>query len=212
MYWSKCRYNIYLNNYYNCTNCSLNYLSYYSKYFGRKICQFIADDIVRAKDQFDSTAFDDVENVTAVDGVCENNKFFTPDNLKCYACNNKAVGMVGCKGSCTFSTKRNNVIECEEGGCKTGYLEKEKGLCEPCDTVNKGCIECHYDNNYLNDYLGLKRKRRFVCDQCEEGFLRSEDGTCHNCTELGFNNCDKCKRDENNDNDIVCYQCSENYF
>ena len=202
----------YLNNNYNCSNCSLNYLPYFSKFFNRKICQFIFSDIIRVNDQFDSTAFDGVENVTAVDGKCENEKFFTPDNQKCYACNSREVGMVGCKGTCTFSTKRNNILECEEGQCKTGYLEKSKGLCEPCNTVNKGCIECHYDSNYLNDYKGLKRKRRFVCDQCEEGFLRAEDGTCHNCTELGFSNCNKCKRDEKNDNDLVCYECLEGFF
>ena len=202
----------YINNNYNCTNCSIGYISYYSRFLKRKICQNVYDKIIRTKDQFDSNIFNDVESVEAKDGKCENNKLFTPDNNKCYACNNKQVGMVGCKGTCTFSIKRNNVIECEEGGCKTGYLEKTKGVCEPCDTVNKGCIECHYDNNYLNDYSGLKRKRRFVCDQCEEGYLKSEDGTCHNCTELGFKNCDKCKREESNDNDIVCYQCSEGYF
>ena len=202
----------YLNNNYNCTNCSLGYISYYSRFFKRRICQNVYENITRKKDEFDSTIFDDVENVTAINGKCQNNKLFTPDNEKCYSCSNRQVGMVGCKGTCTFSIKRNNVIECEDGGCKTGYLEKTKGVCEPCDTVNKGCIECHYDENYLSDYLGLKRKRRFVCDTCEEGFLRSEDGTCHNCTELGFKNCDKCKRDINNDNDLICYKCLEGYF
>ena len=108
------------------------------------------------------------------------------------------------------SKYRNNIIECEEGQCKTGYLEKSKGICEPCDKINKGCIECHYDDNYSSDYPRLKRKRRFVCDQCDEGYLMSEDGTCHNCTELGFKNCDKCK--VNDDGDLLCYKCLEDYF
>ena len=51
--------------------------------------------------------------------------------------------------------KTNNVLECQEGGCKTGYLEKSKGICKHCDTVNIGCIECHYDENYLSDYEDL---------------------------------------------------------
>ena len=201
----------YLNNEYNCSECEIGYIPYYSRFFKRKICQYIYEDIIKFK-EFDSEAFnDDVEYMNLTNNSC-NDKFFTPDGERCYACNNRAVGMVGCKGTCTFSQKRNNVIECEEGKCKTGYLEKTKGVCEPCDTVNVGCIECHYDNNYLKDYFGFRRSRRFVCDTCEEGYLKSEDGTCHNCTELGFYNCERCKRDENNDNDLVCYQCSEGYF
>ena len=201
----------YLKTQYNCSECEIGYIPYYSRFFKRKICQDIYDDIIKYK-EFDSEAFnDDVEYMNITNNSC-NDKFFTPDNERCYACNDRAVGMVGCKGKCTFSQKRNNVIECEEGKCKTGYLEKTKGVCEPCDTVNVGCIECHYAHDYLKDYFGFRRSRRFVCDTCEEGFLKSEDGTCHNCTELGFYNCERCKRDVNNDNDLVCYQCSEGYF
>ena len=199
----------YITNTYNCTDCQIGYIPYNSKFFKRKICQNIYLGITRMK-EFDSQAFIGVENVSIVNGTCPGKKFFTPDNKTCYACNNRAVGMVGCKGTCTFSRKSNNVLECEENGCKTGYLEKTKGICEPCDTVNIGCIECHYDDNYLSDYPGLKRKRRFVCDQCDEGYLMSEDGTCHNCTELGFKNCDKCKA--NDDGDLLCYKCLEDYF
>ena len=202
----------YLNNIYNCTNCSLGYISYYSRFFKRKICQNVYENIIRNKEEFDSTIFNDAENITAKDGKCDSEKLFTPDNQRCYSCNNRQVGMVGCKGTCTFSTKRNNVLECEDGGCKSGYLEKSRGICESCDSINQGCIECHYESNYLSDYQGLKRERRFVCDQCDEGYLRSEDGTCHNCTELGFKNCDKCKRDDTNDGDLVCYKCLEGYF
>ena len=202
----------YLNNIYNCTNCSYGYIPYYSRYFKRKICQDIFGDILRENDKFDSSIFDDVENVTAVNGICENNKLFTPDGQHCFACNSREVGMVGCKRTCTFSTKRRNVLECEEEGCKSGYLEKSKGLCEPCESVNKGCIECHYENDYLSGYLGLKRERRFVCDQCDDGYIRSEDGTCHNCSVIGLSNCEKCKRDESKDNDLVCYECFEGYF
>ena len=201
----------YLNSIYNCTNCSYGFIPYYSRYFKRRICQYIFDDIFKENNIFDSTAFDDVENVTTDNGLCDN-KLFSPDGEHCFACNNREVGMVGCKKSCTFSTKRNNVLECEEEGCKTGYLEKSKGLCEPCESVNKGCIECHYENNYLDNYLGFKRERRFVCDQCDYGYIRSEDGTCHNCSVIGLSNCERCERSQAKDNDLVCYQCFEGYF
>jgi hypothetical protein len=70
--------------------------------------------------------------------------------------------MVGCKGSCTFSLETNNVIECEEGGSKTGYLESIKGVCELCSTINNGCIECHYEDENLGNNVNNKRKRFFL--------------------------------------------------
>ena len=199
----------YIDNIYNCSLCSFNYISYYSRFYERKICQNIYKDIIKNK-LLSNSNFEKEESILAINGKCENKKLFTPDGINCYACNNKNVGMVGCKGSCTFSTYRNNIIECEEGQCKTGFLERTKGICEPCNIINGGCIECHYDNNYLNNYLGLKRKRRFICDQCEEGYIKAEDGYCYHCSELGFKNCLKCKYD--NDNELMCDKCNEGYF
>ena len=40
----------------------------------------------------------------------------------------------------------------------------------------------------------------------------SEDGWCHKCTELGFNNCERCKIDIDNFNEFVCSKCSVGYF
>ena len=96
--------------------------------------------------------------------------------------------------------------------CKTGYIEKTKGVCEPCEEINKGCIECHYEDNYLSGYYGFKRKRRFSCDQCDNGYLLSEDGTWHHCSTLGFTNCKKCGIDANHDNELVCLECQSGYF
>jgi hypothetical protein len=73
-------------------------------------------------------------------------------------------------------------------------------------------LECHYDEQYPENYKGLKRKRRFVCDQCEEGYILSADGTCHTCYDFGLNNCEKCEWNINNDNKIICVQCSQGYF
>ena len=202
----------YLNNIYNCSNCSNGYISYYNNFFDKKICQNVDRRPDKSKEIDNSIFTDDVEHINATDGVCENNKYFTPDGIRCYACNNRTVGMVGCKGSCIFSNKKNITLQCEEGQCKTGYLEKTKGVCEPCDTVSNGCIDCHYENNYLEGYYGLKRKRRFVCDQCDKGYLRSADGTCHHCSTLGFDNCKNCSNDENNDNELICVECTEGYF
>ena len=51
--------------------------------------------------------------------------------------------MAGCNGPCTYSNRRQNLIECE-GECLTGYLETSKGVCKSCDIVNKGCLNCIY--------------------------------------------------------------------
>lgn len=201
----------YLNNVYNCTSCIEEYIPYYNIFFDKIICQYIRTRPEK-KIILGSNAFVDVENVDAINGVCENNKLFTPDGIKCYACNNRTVGMVGCKGACTFNLKKNISLKCEDDKCKTGFIEKTRGVCEPCETINEGCIECHYENNYLKGYYGLKRKRRFSCDQCDTGYLRSEDGTCHHCSTLGFDNCKNCNYDEKYDNELVCVECRPGYF
>ena len=201
----------YLYNVYNCTSCIDSYIPYYNIFFDKKICQNIRQ-IPDKKRELDSTAFIDVEYVDAIDGICENNKLFSPDGKKCYACNNRTVGMVGCKGACTFNLKKNISLKCEDDKCKTGFIEKISGVCEPCETVNEGCIECHYENDYLKGYYGLKRKRRFSCDQCDTGYLRSEDGTCHHCSTLGFYNCRNCNNDIEHDNELICVECNPGYF
>ena len=203
----------YLNNVYNCTYCDAGYISYYNIFFEKITCQNVHEKPVKVR-EIDSTIFNpnEVEHVPAVDGVCENDKLFTPDGKFCYACNNRTVGMVGCKGTCTFDLKKNISLKCEEGMCKTGYIEKTKGVCEPCETINEGCIECHYEDNYLSGYYGFKRKRRFSCDQCDNGYLSSEDGTCHHCSTLGFRNCKNCGVDAKHDNEIVCVECQPGYF
>ena len=150
----------YVNTVYNCTNCSLNFLPYYSKFYGRKICQNIFDKVITKK-EISETKFEGVESANTANGICEKNNFFTPDGKKCYKCNDEDVGMPGCKVSCSFSSERNNILKCEEG-CKTGYIEVSEGLCETCDSVNHGCIQCHYENEYPDNYSGLKRKRKFV--------------------------------------------------
>ena len=199
----------YLNNIYNCTECNISYISYYNNFFEKRICQSIKRKPDKIKKLDYSKFTNDVEHVNATNGKCKD-KYFTPDGERCYACNNRTVGLVGCKGLCIFSDKKNITLRCEEGKCKTGYLEKTKGVCEPCDTVNLGCIDCHYENNYPQNYFGLKRKRRFVCEQCDKGYLISADGTCHHCSTLGFDNCKNCSNDSNNE--IFCVECDKGYF
>jgi len=110
--------------------------------------------------------------------------------------------MSGCKGAYTFSMNRDNYLECKENGCKSGYIEISKDICK----------KCHYDNNYPNDYKGLKRKRRFVCDQFEEGYILLANGTWHTCKELGLKDCEICKWNKNRDNELTCSQCNQGYF
>ena len=118
--------------------------------------------------------------------------------------------MPGCKGSCTYSLERNNIIECERK-CLSGYLETSKGVCESCDVVNKVCLNCIYNKNYPAEYSDFIRENRFECIECDEGYQLEKDGICHHCSEFGFAYCDKCIKNKNN-NELECYQCIDGYF
>ena len=63
-------------------------------------------------------------------------------------------------GACNFSLNRNKIILCESK-CKEEYIESSKDICEPCENINKGCDKYHYENKYPNNYLGIKKARRF---------------------------------------------------
>ena len=91
----------YKDTVYNCTNCSLDFIPYYSKFYEREICQGIFDEIITEK-EIPLEAFEGIENIDASnEGKCQNN-YFTPDGKKCYKCNNPQIGMPGCKGSFNF--------------------------------------------------------------------------------------------------------------
>ena len=47
--------------------------------------------------------------MSAKDGICEKDYFFTPDDENCYKCDVEQ-GMPGCKGACNFSLKRNIIF------------------------------------------------------------------------------------------------------
>ena len=149
-------------------------------------------------------------NIT-IDGKCVVTNTFTPDDQYCYKCNDLYVGMPGCKGPCSYSKDGIvNPLKCE-GECKNDYIESSKGICEPCNIINKGCVNCSYSNSYKNDYIGFRRGRRFVCHECEDGFIKGSDDLCHHCMELGFKNCDSCHY--NNDNEEYEYtKCIDGYF
>ena len=191
---------------YNCTSCDFNYLPYYSKFYGRQICQNIFEKITKNKNI--SLDIFDKKNSTKVDnkGNCPE-KYFTPDGKNCYACDNEKVGMPGCNGKCSFSLKRNNSILCE-ADCKEGYLESSEGVCETCDNINKGCSECHYESNSLI-YYG-KRARTFQCDYCEPGYVLSETGKCIKCSDIMYK-CDKCQKDEKTGG-YKCTSCPKNFI
>ena len=195
----------YIRTKYDCYNCTNNSLLYKSEYFGRQFCQNLSKDTEKNITN-ELLKFENIDYALTIDGKCERNNFFTPDNNSCYACNNKDVGMPGCKGVCSFSFKRNETIKCEDD-CKIGYIEISEGLCELCDNINKGCYECHYETEYPLDYLGIKRKRRFVCDYCEDDYI-NKNGKCYHCSYYR-NNCVKCN--EEND-EIKCQKCRPDYY
>ena len=145
--------------------------------------------------------------MNASNGKCEKNYLFTPDGKNCYECYNENVGIPGCiNDECSFSLERNNILRCEKG-CQKGYIEVSEGVCESCDSVNHGCYECHYEYNYPDNYLGIKRKRRFECDQCEAGYFKS-NGKCLTCEELGLYDCDECQLNPNKNNEYICTKCN----
>jgi len=207
----------YSNILYNCTQCSLNYISFYSRYFKRRICQNVFGNFYEIKDLSylnldDKELMEKIEKKPTINGKCsKEDKLFTPDGKYCYLCNNDFFGMLGCKDSCTFSDRRNNPIECE-GECQKGYIETSKGVCEPCDSVNEGCKFCEYDTKYPAGYHGFKTRRRFKCNECDDGYLISDDDLCHHCSELGFNNCERCIIDGDNFDEFICSKCSVGYF
>ena len=199
----------YVKNLYNCTSCSDNYIPYYSKFYGRMICQNIYGEIEEEKNI-------SLENFNPEDSKegrnCLNN-CFTPDGSHYYDCNDEVVGMIGCEGPCEFSLKKNNTIECK-GTCQSeenDIFEISKGICEACNIVNEGCFECHYENEYPNDYFGIKRKRRFVCDTCDSKYIMSKFSKCLFCSNL-LPNCEECENDKENNGEIKCIKCSEGFY
>ena len=198
----------YLNTIYNCKQCSGFYTLYYSEFYKRNLCIGRFGEIKRKK-ELSKNAYEGVENDTTIEnGKCHIKEAFTPYGTYCYKCDNKYVGMPGCLGSCSYSENRANIIECE-GRCKSGYIETSKGVCEFCNETNLGCISCYYDSAYYEGYTGFKRKRRFVCDDCEDGFLLGKDGICHHCSELGFTYCESCHEDKN---EFECIKCIDGFF
>ena len=199
----------YINPVINCNSCKFNYFPFYSKYYGRTICQNIYEKIIKYKN-ITLDIFEEEEYILADDkGICKK-KYFTPDGKKCYKCDNKNIGMPGCNGECSFSLKRNNTILCA-GKCKDGYIESSEGICEECESINKGCIECHYEQNYPSNYLYVKKSRRFQCDYCKDGYILSQDGRCLTCEDLGIYNCEKCSKDKKTGN-YICDECYKYFF
>ena len=193
----------YVNTKYDCTNCIINHLPYESKFYERKICQNILEKIKYSQNKTFSVYHG---KIMARDGECENNTLFTPDGIYCYKCDNQYIGMYGCKSECSFSLKKNKTLKCLDG-CKEGYIESSEGICESCYKVNEGCNYCHYENEYPSNYLGFKRQRRFICDECSPNYIK-KDEECISCNNL-INGCQNCK---NENNKYKCNLCFNGYY
>ena len=189
----------YATNKYNCTACLINYLPYYSKFYERCICQSIFDEI-KTSQSYDT--YNDFSLVTR-NGACPDNTYFSPDGIFCYECNSNS-GMPGCKSQCSFSLERKNSIKCLDG-CIEGYIEDSEGICRSCNEINTGCEKCHYEE-YPTDYLGIKRKRKFVCDSCEYEHYLLKDGECTPCYYYE----DECNLCEMKNNEFKCKECNPN--
>ena len=137
-------------------------MPFFSHFFNRTICVGAKSPSMVNTKVLSSNEYIGIDKVDLEDGKCLIKEAFSPDGVNCYLCNNNKIGMPGCEGSCTYSLKRNNIIECE-GKCLSGYLETSKGVCESCDIVNKGCLNCIYNESYPFGYSDFKRQRRFEC-------------------------------------------------
>ena len=202
----------YVNTIYNCYTCLDGFKPKYSEFYKRNICVHYKDKQIDIAIELPEDAYNGIDKDSDFkdDGTCIISESFTPDGKNCYMCNNKIVGMPGCNGPCTYSNKRNNIIECE-GKCINGYLEILKGVCKSCDIINKGCKECAYED-YPVGYSGFKRQNRFVCKECDDGYQKaSNDLMCHHCTEFGFTYCDKCINNKDI-NELECIKCIDGYF
>ena len=199
----------YVKNLYNCTSCSDNYIPYYSKFYGRMICQNIYGEIEEKKNiSLENFMYEDSKDEKECLKNC-----FTPDGNNYYDCNSELFGMKGCEGPCEFSLKKNNTIECK-GICQSknnDIFEISKGICGECNIVNKGCFKCHYEDEYPNDYFGIKRKKRFVCDECEPKYIMSKFNKCLFCSDL-LPKCEECENDKENNGEIKCTKCSEGFY
>ena len=189
------------------------YIPYFSKYFDRKICQSVKGKIIK-ESTISYELFDKASERTRVNNKNKCRKEeqeFTPDKKFCYRCNEKLVGMNGCN-KCSFSLERKNVIKCEGKCSGEDIIESSEVVCSHCSAINKGCNKCHYEDRYPDNYKGIKRKRRFVCDHCEGGYVHSFLGTCLDCNELGLHDCNECKINPNNNESYICTKCEEDYF
>ena len=204
----------YMDTIYNCTSCKYYYWPYYSKYYDRQICQHIFYDIIKG-DELSLEDYDKEEDeiLSAKNGICESG-YFTPDGKDCYKCDSEEVGMPGCNGACSFSLNRSENLLCE-AECKEGYIERSKGVCVSCNKTERGCISCHYETTYPEDYLGVKRERYVKCDKCDKGYDQDEAGNCHSCG----SHCEECFKNETfieelNDTftQYICTKCEKHYF
>ena len=193
---------------YNCIKCEYNYIPYYSSYYERVICQSLTSEIKKEQSFY---SYYSENKIKSYNGTCKKGFFPVEEGKYCYKCDDEYFNMPGCKGECSYSLKRFDSLKCD-GDCKTGYFKSSEGICEKCSGYNGGCYECHYENEYPTNYKGIKRKRRFVCDFCEEGYIQSLSGECVINYELGLNNCTKGKIDPNNNDNYICTQCQNNYF
>ena len=92
----------YINSEYNCTKCSFMYTPYFSKFFGRIICQNIKAKIIK-ENSISYDLFNQVKDkVKAINGTCEKNYLFTPDGQYCYKCDDELISSLVVKGDEPF--------------------------------------------------------------------------------------------------------------
>ena len=204
---------------FDCISCYNNLTVFYDEFYEKYVCYNYSHEN-NYTSYLKKVQLEKNKTVINKTNTCEKN-YFSPDGKYCYKCDNNNIGMPGCKGECSFSKNRYNMLQCESG-CKDGYFERNKNLCRHC---KDNCAKCHYEPNDQDDDPGITK---LVCDYCEEGYVLTKEGycdkyiitktsinnkyiSCGNKTQGGIENCLYCENNEQG-NKAICRQCKDNYI
>ena len=204
---------------FDCISCYNNLTVFYDEFYEKYLCHNYSHEN-NYTSYLEKVNLEKNKKAINENKTCEKN-YFSPDGKYCYKCDNNNIGMPGCRGECSFSDNRYNMLQCESG-CKEGYFERKKNICRHC---KDNCAKCHYAPNDQEDDPGITK---LVCDYCEKGYVLTKEGYCDKCTNTktsinnkciscgnktqgGIENCLYCENNEQG-NISICKQCKDDYI
>ena len=133
--------------------------------------------------------------------IYEDEKVQIEDNVQ----NLQNEEIPGCKTK-VIKPKSENQVQCEE--CTDNYFQISPGKCELCNKVLNGCEKCSYiDNDEIPTFIPI-RKRKLICNKCQEGYILKEN----NCIIIDnlIPNCNKIET--KNENEFQCSEAKSGYY